>query len=197
LAVSSPLSNALHSHVSSAEFCETNSGLSALGAPTPPAMCRIALIPGGLRRLLPLETGLSWEGIRPDTQGILLMARFSGGLRAHGHLAQPSPSPARGEGFGRTRATGQVARSARRDFGRGRPRTVPPRPRLAGCRNHAPGEPRDLLHRLPGRPRAHVERREAIDPRERRLHRNRFLHDSAPFRSCARPPYRLAPLFLH
>src|SRR5207247_6623917 len=87
----------------------------------------------------PLETGLSWEGIRPDTQGILLMARFSGGLRAHGHLAQPSPSPARGEGFGRTRATGQVASSAGRDLGRGRPWTVPPRPRLAACRNQAPG----------------------------------------------------------
>src|SRR5438445_7240520 len=159
-------------------------------------MCRIALIPGGLRRLLPLETGLSLEGIRPDTQGILLMARFPGGLRGHGHLAQRSPSPPRGEGFGRTRPTAQVARSAGRDLGRGGPWTVPPRARLAGRRNHAPGEPRDLLHRLPGRPRAHVERREAIDPRERRLHRNRLLHDYTPLRSRARVRYRLAPRFL-
>ncbi|TLZ81057.1 MAG: hypothetical protein E6K05_07115 [Methanobacteriota archaeon] len=49
------VSNALHSHVSSIKFCETNFGLSALGAPTSPpsTMCRIAMIPGGLRRRLP------------------------------------------------------------------------------------------------------------------------------------------------
>ena len=41
--------------VSSIKFCETNFGLSALGAPTSPpsTMCRIAMIPGGLRRRLP------------------------------------------------------------------------------------------------------------------------------------------------
>src|SRR5207249_8233199 len=100
----------------------------------------------------PLETWLSWEGIRTDTQVILLMARFSAGLRAHGHLAQPSPPAAGGEGFGRTRAAAQVARPTWRDLSRGRPGTVPPGPRLAGCRNHAPGEPRNLFHRLPGRP---------------------------------------------
>src|SRR5205809_5556966 len=122
-----------------------------MGAPTPPTMRRIALIPSGLRPP-PLEKWLSWEGIRPDTQVILLMARFSAGLRAHGHLAQPSPPAARGEGFGRTRAATQVARPTWRDLSRGRPGTVPPRPRLAGCRNHAPGEPRNLFHRLPGRP---------------------------------------------
>src|SRR5437773_8586164 len=98
-----------------------------MGAPTPPTMRRIALIPSGLRRGPPLEKWLSWEGIRPDTQVILLMARFSAGLRAHGHLAQPSPPAARGEGFGRTRAATQVARPTWRDLSRGRPGTVPPR----------------------------------------------------------------------
>src|SRR5437867_11890524 len=59
----------------------------------------------------PLEKWLSWEGIRPDTQVILLMARFSARLRAHGHLAQSSLPAARGEGVGRARAAAQVARS--------------------------------------------------------------------------------------
>src|SRR5439155_8977856 len=90
------------------------------GAAAPPPLCEVALMGRNQARYpgdSPYGPFLRWSA-------------------AHGHLAQPSPPAARGEGFGRTRAAAQVARSAGRDLGRGRPGTVSPRPRLAGCRNH-------------------------------------------------------------